>query len=201
MPPKPHIKLDSVKQAENSIPLKFNYGFPDDEEEEENETPNYYRMAISFRGYLNRFQTELAKRQQERNPTIEIPANIEYIRILFQDQFTIQAGQNNFYQSWFNEFGLLGVNFSQFNHEVLFAIIDRAKFSSFLQNIDRFIIKETNENPDLEYSAKVTYVKQFKLLTTSDILRYRYPGSLLNFRLIEFPLEGKTPSEIYTRLI
>lgn len=199
---KPHIKLNTSKQTENTVGLKFNYGAPDDEEDEDDEKErikNYRQMATSFRGYLTRLSSDYSKRVAERNLSLEIPEHIDYIKILFQNQFSIKDSKANYYQSWYNEFGLLGVNFSKFNHEVLFAIIDRDKFQLLINSINNFIAKEI-DNKDVKYSAKVKYIKEFKLLTTADIIQFRDAALLLNCKLIDFPFESKEAKNIYASL-
>ena len=45
---KPHLKLNTKKQADKPEVLKFNYGFGK-EEDNAQEEPNYFPMARSFR--------------------------------------------------------------------------------------------------------------------------------------------------------
>lgn len=195
MPNKPHLKLNTEKQADKIEVLKFNYGFPD-EPKITQEEPNYYPMAKEFRRYLANLNNDRAKRIQERSEAIEVPAHIEYIRILFQSQFDIAT----YYQQWFKEFGLLGISFSKFNHEILFAIFDRDLFQVFMNNIEKFIQKELKENENVEYNGKIKYLKEFKLLSTADILQYRQQGSLMNILLADFPVNEKAAEQIYVSL-
>ena len=193
---RPHLKLNTEKQADETEILKFHYGFGK-EEEAPDEEPNYFPMATDFRRYMTNLSNDISTRIEERSKTIEIPDHIEYISILFQSQFVIST----FYEQWFKEFGLLGVNFSKFNREILFAIIDRGLFKSFLSNIEKFIQKELKEVGDAEYSINIKYIKEFKLLSTSDILQYRQHASLMNVRLINFPIDEKAFDEIYLSLV
>jgi len=192
---KPHLKLNTAKQADKIEVLKFNYGFPD-EPIIPKEIPNYYPMAKEFRRFLTNLDNDFSKRIEERSQVIEIPEHIEYIRILFQSQFDIST----YYQQWFKEFGLLGINFSKFNHEILFAIIDRELFQVFINNIENFVQKELKENENAEYLGKIKYIKEFKLLTTSDILQYRHHTSLMNLLLADFPVTEKAAQQIYSAL-
>lgn len=187
---KPHLKLDTKRQFEKPEILKFNYGFG--EEDNAREEPNYRPMAASFKQHLANFQSDLSKRVQERNNQIEVPDHIEYIRILFQSQFDLI----NYYQSWFKEFGLLGINFSKFNHEILFAIADRDLFKEFIKSIEIFIQKESGEIENGDYSGKVKYIKAFKLLSTADILQYKQHTQLMNVLLTNFPLSEKAEEQI-----
>lgn len=197
---RPHIKLNTREQKEDSVKVKFNYGFGAENNDKDKKEKKYERMIDSFRNSLTQYQRNRQIRVEERNEAIQVPVHIDYIQILFQDQFSIKDGDKNFYQNWYNDFGLLGVNFSKFNHEVLFAVIEREKFEGFLSSIQNFILKESNENSTVEYSGKVKYVKNFKLLTTSDIIKGRNDTSLMNFRLVDFPLDKGSATEIYKSL-
>jgi hypothetical protein len=178
---RPHIQLNTATQREAPVRLSFNYGFGEQEDEEENPTPDYTRTAAEFRGMLTRLTTDLRTRVQERNAALAVPANIEYIRIVFQSQFVI----SDFYAQWRSEFGLLGTHFSQFSNDILFAVEDRAKFADFMRQIERFIQKESGQVPDLTYAGKVTFTKSFALLTTADMLQYGQAGPLMNVQLVD----------------
>ena len=195
MPNKPHLKLNTEKQADKIEILKFNFGFSPKEKIIKVEK-NYYPIAKEFRRYLANLNTDIANRIQERSQTIDVPEHIEYIRILFQSQFDIST----YYQQWFKEFGLLGINFSKFNHEILFAIFDRDLFQVFINNIEWFIKKELKENENADYAGKIKYIKEFKLLSTSDIVQYRQHTSLMNLMLADFPVDEKAAREIYSAL-
>jgi hypothetical protein len=195
MTKKPHIKLNSATQKEPAIKMDFNYGFGD-QEKQEKEEPNYLPMVESFRGSFARLKSDLLTRRQERNEALRIPAHIDHIQIRFQDQFNI----SKFYQSWYNDYGLLGVNFSHFNREVLFTVFDQDKFTTLLQDIENFILKESGENDQAEYRGKVRFIREFKILTTQDILDYEVGVQLMNFKLIEFPVDSEDAITIYNRL-
>lgn len=196
MAKKPHIKLNSENQKEKTVVMSFNYGFGNSDEEETQEVIDYLPMVDSFRRSFDRLNTDLIIRRQERNQALEVTSHIDYIQIRFQDQFNI----TKYNQSWNNDFGLLGVNFSHFNREVLFAVEDQVKFTSFLLDIQNFILKESNENNRANYREKVKFVRDFKLLTTQDILDYKDSIQLMNFKLIEFPAGSNDASSIYNRL-
>jgi hypothetical protein len=193
---KPHLKLNTKKQAEKTEVLKFNYGFAKEEDVVSDE-PNYFPMAKDFLRLLTNFTIDRSRRAEERNKDLEIPSHIEYIRIVFQSQFVI----SEYYESWYKEFGLLGINFSKFNHEILFAISDRDLFKSFLNNVENFIKKELKEDEGAIYSRKITYIKEFKLLSTSDIIQYRQHAQLMNVLLANFPIQENAVIEIYKALI
>ena len=197
---RPHIKLNTKEQKEQSIPIRFNYGFPVEDKKEVLKAPNYASMVKSFRYSLKRYKTDIQIRINQRNEALKISTHIDYIQILFQDQFTVQTKQKNYYQDWYNDFGLLGVNFSKFNHEILFAVVDQDRFNSFLKSIENFILKESNEKPNVYYEGKVKFIKEFKLLTTSNIIKLKETCQLTNLRLIDFPLDRQAADDILTKL-
>lgn len=193
---RPHIKLNSQIQKEQVQTMRFNYGFGESQPNDTETPVNYMPMASAFKNSLRIFRRELSKRRQERNMALAIPRNIEYIQITFQDQFDIST----FYQNWRNVFGIQGVRFTNFNKEVLFAIEDTDKFEEFLSNIQRFIDKETGEDPNASYEGKVKFVQQFKLLTSEDIIQPHEDNSLLSLRLVDFPAGSSFGVEILEKL-
>ncbi len=176
--------------------MGFNYGFGGEGQKDDNKEADYSSMAEGFRVSLAQLKRDITTRRQERNRALRVPENIDYIRIEFQDQFNIPE----YYQKWHNDFGLLGVNFSHFNREVLFAVEDQSKFDTLLRDIQNFIEKESGVNSELEYRGKIKFIRDFKLLTTQSILDYEEPGSLMNFKLIEFPAGSSPADAIYNRL-
>lgn len=192
---KPHLKLNA-NQQEPPVVLKFNYGNPEVEDNDRSAQPNYTKMAEEFQVYLTRFNTDRIARIQQRNPEIEVPDHIEYIEIMFFDQFHIK----DYFQNWFNDFGLLAVTFSQFNKKVLFAVSERENFKDFIKSINHFIKKESGENDKLAYSNKVLYIKSFKLLSSLDIVNYSNVGDLMNLKLADFPGGSGTARAIFDAL-
>ena len=176
--------LNIQNQRDPSVVLKFNYGFGDQEEDDDdNPDPDYTQMVTDFRRMATQLDVDRGTRVQQRNPAIDVSVNIDYIRIVFQSQFVI----SKFYGRWRTDFGLLGVQVSQFGNEILFAVEDEDKFHHFLEQIDHFVRNESGDEPDLEYDPRVTYIRSFQLLTASQMLLLDLDESnpLLNFRLID----------------
>lgn len=195
---RPHVKLNSAMQNEKSVRLVFHYGIGEVDNEKTEDTPDYSLMISAFKGSLERFAKDSIDRKSERNEELLILAHIDFIKIQFQNQFDI----NKYNQSWFLDFGLLGVNFSLFNHVVLFAVFDRTKFDSFLNDIRNFILRESKEDTEAEYRGKIKFIKDFKLLTTKDIINYNPQdfAGLMNFRLADFPLAIQDADLIFKQL-
>jgi len=186
---KPHVQLDSKQQRENPIKLVFNYGNPNDEDEPVGKAhkPDLTQTAVRFRTYLTKYENDQEIRINERNQNLGVSEHFEYIRITFLGQFNVQK----YFQPWINDCGLMGVEFSKFNHEILFAVVNRDRFDTFLDNIDNFVKKESGENDNLNYIGKIRYIKSFKLFSTGDIIRHDNDTGLLNVKLVEFPLDYK----------
>jgi hypothetical protein len=193
---KPHLKLDTKRQSGKPERLKLNYGFGPKKDDLERKR-NYYLMARNFKQYLSSFYSDQNKRIGERDKSISVAAHIEYIRILFQSQFDLIT----YFQPWYNEFGLLGINFSKFNNEILFAIVEPSLFGEFINNIQKFIQNEFDGNKTIEYSGKIKYIKEFKLLSTREIIQYNQPSQLMNVLLTHYPLNEETEKQIRISLI
>lgn len=189
---KPHLKLNTEIQFDGAIRLKYNYGFGEEaEEDSEIKNLNYATLARSFRNQIQIFNNDFERRVTER--TIEVPAHITYVRVEFHGQFHIPV----YFQQWYNDFGLTAINYSKFNTEVLFAVTDQNSLNLFLTSIKNFVKKELENDLNIIYNGKVRFVKNFRLLTTEDILEVRDNSGILNFNLTDFPLNDR--SEIAIR--
>lgn len=201
MAKKKHLKLVSSKQLEEIGKIKFKYGIPGKEEDDEveNTQPNYYKQAITLRVSLENFSIELEQKYKQRNDQIEIPANIDYIQINFVSQFVISKFSNAYYKI----FGLEAVSFFNFSKSGLFAVIDRLLFQKYLAEIKNFIQFGLNLNPETKYDNYITYVNSFKLLTAKDIIRFKLDevGKVVYLLLIELPLDLKLQSTLIDSLI
>ncbi|MDX3916513.1 MULTISPECIES: S8 family peptidase [Olivibacter] len=190
---KPHVKLNTNKQIEPPIVLKFNYGYGEDAREE-NADPNYFHMVETFRADLKRWNNDTSTRKRERNPDLKIPYHIDYIKIDFQSQYSL----NEFFQSYYNYFGLEAVQVCNFGTTVLFAIISD-RFQDFLASVQGFIYKESKQNSQASYSSNILFVRSFQLLTSDDILQAS-PEPLMNFRLTRITLEEEKKQTILAAL-
>lgn len=182
MAPKPHLLLDTKRQAEPTVSFRFNYGREEEVESTTEEPKNYEPMALDFQRYLEQFKTDRSTRIRQRDQTISVE-HIDFISIVFHSQFNIK----DFYQRWFRKFGLLGVRFSAFNHEVLFAIIDKDLFENYISDVEAFVETELRKR-QTEYSDTIKFVKEFHLLTTRDIQNGVTAAALVNLNLAGFPL-------------
>lgn len=197
---KKHLRLISEKQLGEVGKVKFNYGFPsEDENDEPKAEPNYYHMAIALKSSAARLKNEVIIKYQNTSRKLEIPASIDYVNLNFMDQFDI----NKFYKEYYDKFGLEGTSFSNFNRSGLFAVIDRNKFELFIKNVHSFIEFGLKTNKDAKFSENIIYIKDFKLLTANDIIRFKVDeiGDIVYLSIIELPLDYELQSALIKSLL
>lgn len=182
-----HIRLLGDRQLSEVAKIEFKYGFGK-KEEEENEVvePNYYYMAQRLEMNYSQFVVDRSDKQANRDPSIHVPAIIDFIRISFLDQFVL----NTFFTQWYDEFGLEAVVVTNFGKEVLFAIVDKDKLKYFVDSVLQFIRKGLLHDERATFSNKITYIDSFKLLTTAEIIRFDilHTGDVVVLNTIDFPL-------------
>jgi hypothetical protein len=186
MPKLNHLRLLGNRQLKEVVQVKFNYGGGKKEEEEEPVVPNYVPMAQRLESNYSQFVVDRSERQMNRDTSIHVPTNIEFIRISFLDQFIL----DKFFTQWVNEFGLEAVSVSNFGKEVLFAVIDKEKFKHFTESVLQFTRRWLLHDERAQYSNKITFIDSFKLLTTSDILRFdiQQAGEVVVLNTLDFQL-------------
>jgi hypothetical protein len=118
MAKKKHLKLLSSKQLGEVGKIKFKYGVPrkEEDDEEENTQPNYYKQASTLRVSLETFSIEQEQKYKQRSVQIEIPINIDYIQINKESLFKI----NKFLNDYYKMVGLEAVRFFNFGKSGLF---------------------------------------------------------------------------------
>jgi hypothetical protein len=195
---KKHLRLLSEKQLEKIIPMKYVYGFGKEEEDEDEEPKNYYKIAQALSIDRVRFDKEIQIKRERKDTTLEIPYNIDHVLFTFQGQFVIK----DFFNKYYNDFGIEAIDFYDFGRKGLFAIIDKDKFKLFLNEVNKFIEKEYQQNPDVEYDNYVLYIASFKLLQINEILKFRldqYQG-IVYLSLIALPLNEEIKVQILKSL-
>ncbi|MEI7675194.1 MAG: S8 family serine peptidase [Bacteroidales bacterium] len=189
MPKLNHLRLLGHKQLAETTKVKFNFGFGEKEVDEEPVVPNYIPMAQRLEACRAQFAVDRNERQAKRDTSIDVPANIEFIRISFLDQFVL----SDFFSQWFNDFGLEAVSVSNFGKEVLFAVIEKHKFKNFTESVLQFAQRWLMNDEGATFSNKITYINNFKLLTSSDILRFdiKQTGEVVVLNTVDLPLDFK----------
>lgn len=195
---KKHLRLLSEKQLEKIIPMKFKYGFGKDEENDEDQPKNYYRIAKTLSIDRIKFDKAIQIKRKRKDTSLQIPYNIDHVLFTFQSQFVIK----DFFNKYYSDFGLEAIDFYDFGKKGLFAIIDQNKFRVLLNEINKFIEKEYQQISDIEYENYVLYIASFKLLQKKEILKFhldQYEG-IIYLSLIELPLNEQIKEEILKSL-
>lgn len=196
MPNRPHLRLNTQQQSDQSVRLRFNYGFGiQDEPDPEFVARSLRRQAQEFQVQVRSFA--IAKQQRAERRTLEVPAHIINIRIQFHGQFNIPR----YFNAWYNDFGLVAVNYAQYNTEVLFSVWDEVRFTHFLEQINNFVGRELDGNQTINYDGKVRYIKSFTLLSSADILQTNSESTMYIIELLEFPLPEPAQTAISDSLL
>ncbi|NEW85222.1 MAG: S8 family serine peptidase [Mariniphaga sp.] len=179
MSPKPHLFFRNPVEGKVRYQQSSRFmGTPDDPEEEKNYAP----MKEVFRNCRETFFSDQRVRIQNRNPSINIPAHLEYIEIHFFDAFN--SGKfENFYRA---RFGLAPVTFKNFNGIVIFAITDNELFQFFINQINQFInYSGPTENPP--FDKHILFIKEFYFLSTERIIEYPELKSYVILNMLKNP--------------
>ncbi len=183
---------------EKVIPMKFKYGFPQENEEEDEEPKNYFKVAQTLNIDRERFYRHSQIKNERRNRTLNVPHYIDHVLFTFQGQFVI----SDFFNKYYYDFGLEAVAFYDFGKKGLFAIINHEKFQVFMNEVHKFIQKELENNTELEYENYVLYIASFKLLQIREIVKFRLDQmqGLVYLSLINLPLNDRFKTDILKRL-
>lgn len=195
---KSHLKFLSEQQLSEIKNFRYNYGF-EKNKDEDNAPKDYVRLATSFRADLEKLDSDLKAKYNAKDRSLDIPYDIDYVQITFQDQFVI----SKYFQDYYNNFGLEATTFYDFAKKGLFAVIDRDKFKTFITNVHNFIEYELDGNQDAKYSKYVKYISGFKLLRASDILKFTLEdiGDIVYLSLMDLPLDDTVKRQIVQSLI
>lgn len=117
-----------------------------------------YRLALA------NYEMEYARRQNERNPALSIPATITNIIIKFHGVFDAVE----FEAYYLENFGLSLIKSSDFNKSVIFSVENEALFRNFLQEFNKIITCADHSQPD--YDKRIKYIDTFELLSTEKII-------------------------------
>ncbi|GAB4021926.1 S8 family peptidase [Spirosoma koreense] len=141
--------------------------------------PNYGPMQQDFSASLTKFNLNRSRRDEGRN--LSVPVHIDYIRIRFFSVFD----NTKFESRYRTNFGLIPVLADEFNQRVLFAIAEEDRFQNFVQEILNFINAEKHEKDEKIYNRDLLFIKEFELLTSSDILPFIDEPSAVILNLVD----------------
>ncbi|GAB2721470.1 hypothetical protein GCM10011495_29330 [Hymenobacter frigidus] len=114
------------------------------------------QQTTSFRVGLASFVSEFRRRQAEREPSLRVPATLTSIEIEFIDWFDAAKWEAVYYGT----FGLRLNKYSDYNTRGLFTVVDRAKFTFFLEEVRAFIACQNHSSPS--YHKLVKYIRSFQ---------------------------------------
>ncbi len=197
MPNRNHLRIIADKQRSEIGRVKFNYGFGD-ADSDANHEPNYFFMARTFREDLRSYRDDLQIKAAAKDATINVPYDVDYVEVDFMGQFHLEK----YYSIWYNTFGLEGVSFTNYNRTALFSISDREKFKIFITSVEGLINRGLEDNIEAVFNKNVLFVKNFKLLTLSDVLKVNAEniGNVVVLKTIELPASSEVENEIIAAL-
>jgi hypothetical protein len=130
--------------------------------ESEEVEKNYTPKREDFSRSIEQFYQEKAKRQTKRNVKLNVPAEIDLIKIVFHDVFNSSGFENKYSRN----FGLSALRYTEFNTVGLFAITDTSKFNYFIKQLQLFIDSNPSANSD------VLFIKEFIFYSSEQIIHY-----------------------------
>lgn len=163
MSAKPHLFFRNALEGETRHRQRIRDVRPPQEKILQEEYPlktELYAQSIA------RFYEGREYRITNRNPNLRIPANIEYIKIVFHDIFNNSDFENRYRVN----FGLSPIKYTEFNTVGIFAIVNNDRFNSFIQQLQNFI--ETRDHNFSTYNPDIKFIKEFAFFSTDEIIKY-----------------------------
>tara|TARA_R110002049_G_scaffold468_3_gene2657 strand:+ start:3484 stop:5919 length:2436 start_codon:yes stop_codon:yes gene_type:complete len=196
---KKHLRLMGEMQLSEIGRVKFNYGVPEEEDQINDDDKNYLPIALSLFTNLNTFYSDLNFKYEQRSEDLEVPFNIDYISVTFFDQFNI----NEYYNKYYNDFGLEGVSFGDFGRSALFGVVSQEKFKVFIANLNAFFSFGIENNKEAVFSNLILYIKEFKLLTRESIIEFSEEelGAITSIDTINLPLDFQIENSLLNALL
>lgn len=159
-----HLILNNPKGQKNHFDARRGFTEPEIEE----------KPASAYRPQKDRFQSSLrtfarTRTLRREQQTLEVPTHLEYIEIKF---FSIFNDNNKFKTKarFKNQYGLIPVNYSDFNKTVIFQISDEPKFAVFAKLLNEFITSPDTVHPLRQQYALATIIYDFAYLSSKKIL-------------------------------
>ncbi len=143
----------------------------DDSVEEDSSPRHYRRQKDTLYSNYNTYQADWHNRISKRS--LNITQHIDYIQIAFLAIFSSDLAYK--YQ---RNFGLKVVRYSNFNQNVLFAIVDRQRFNeNFVTLLNIYFQSPADELP-IECKL-LTLIHSFECLTSDKIAPYIYSQNII----------------------
>lgn len=144
--------------------LVFNHSRNVDNDREDSQGGQFYRrQKNTLMNCLNNYHHDIDVRRANRLRTLDI-THIEYVKISF-----LRIFDDSMKSKFAQDFGMLTVSKSNFNQDVLFAIVDNSRFEqTFLHLVSTYWESQENEVP--AQCKVLTLICEFELLTTEKII-------------------------------
>lgn len=169
MPEYPHRLLNNPIGSITYFDGSRGFGSEDDDTDEKEEFDrDYQRQKVTLQNNLNTYSTSLASKYQNR--TIDVPADIDYIRIDFLITFADSIDWDT--KTYFTRnFGIYPIQYYNFNKSALFEIGDRQLFRNFLSLIQQFVSSRPQTTVVGQPFSRITLIQNFELLTHEILLK------------------------------
>lgn len=154
--------LEGIKKYKQITRFSGNH----EEEEEAIIEVNYKFKRQDYIRSISQFYEGKELRKTNRNPALQIPANVELIEITFHNVFDSSTIEKRYREV----FGLSPVCYSVFNTVGLFAIISKKQFDYFIAQLKIFIDTKDHNNP--RYDPYIKFIKEFTFYSTQKIIQY-----------------------------
>src|SRR5690606_10055023 len=184
MTKKPHVVLNTREQKNDSVTMKYHYGFGDSDraEEPKDDRKDYVQIGRNLSTSYNNFVRDKSLRIDQRS--LDVPAHVDFIRINFWGQFAV----HDYFGRWYENFGLEVVEVTNFGTSVLFAVRENNdRLGEFLVAIES-AIKNAEDHGDRRYPKLIHYIQDFQLLTTADIIQAPEDAGLYILRIADLTI-------------
>ncbi|MEM0543532.1 S8 family peptidase [Flavobacterium sp. j3] len=139
---------------------------------------DYSPKKEDFKRSLKNFQIDRIERK--RSKTLDIPENIEMMKITFHDVFDSSV----FEVRYRNDFGLELVMYEEWNTVGVFVIWDIRLFNYFINQLEIFINTDSRGHHKSNYNNNIKFIKEFSFLTSDRIVNLKQIKKLVKLNLI-----------------
>jgi len=160
---KPHLLYSKDSEAKAEFIYKHRYpGNQKTDDEVELVVDDNREKRKSFEISMRSFVGDYKRRVSERVQDLGVPQEVIAIELKFHGLFK----SNEFEKSYWTDFGLVPISFTDFNTRGLFLVENTEVFKgTFWDNLKRFV------NNDSDYNRNLIYIKDFKLHTSKSRLK------------------------------
>jgi subtilisin family serine protease len=162
---KPHIYFRNPPEGVASFKQKSRYGGA--QEDDSIYEKDYTPKRDDFIRSITLFYEGKKIRESHRNHALQVPTNVDYIKIYFHDVFDSSIFENRYRAN----FGLSPVFYTEFNTIGLFAIVESGRFEYFIKQLHIFI--ETTDHLNPKYHPDIKFIKEFTFFSSEQIIHYR----------------------------